>query len=210
MLSDSHPQDARSWLLFDALATTPARRKLCRRHGLRGLRELREGARPVRPHSPVQAGAGGGGDATTDREPKPKPTLVLDPEAARAGHGLPRLAGSREQPVAVRAQRMCTVCARCAHGVRTVCTVCPACAVTPRHTQGPSTSTMPHAPRPMHIQVPRQPQLPRALRRAEREPSHREGWPTRARAPCAAHTPYTTSLRLQGCSLDGTQGCQPR
>ena len=103
-----------------------------------------------------------------------------------------------------------SACARCAHGVRTVCAVCPACAVTPRHTQGPSTSTMPHAPRPMHIQVPRQPQLPRALRRAEREPSHREGWPTRARAPCAAHTPYTTSLRLQGCSLDGTQGCQPR
>jgi hypothetical protein len=46
-----------------------------------------------------------------------------------------------------------------------------------------------HAQRPMHIQVPRQSQLPRALRRAEREPFHRESWPTRARAPCADTPP---------------------
>jgi hypothetical protein len=113
----------------DAYSPAAAQRRLRRCHGLRGLRELRgEGTRPVRPHSPVQAGAGGRGDATPNREPKP--TLV-DLEAARAGHGLPRLAGAREQYLAVRAQRMCTVCTAC---------------VTPRHTQGPPTSTMPNAP----------------------------------------------------------------
>ena len=38
-----------------------------------------------------------------------------------------------------------------------------------------------------HVQVPRQPVMPRALRRAEREPSHREDWATCGRAPCAAY-----------------------